>query len=206
MRIEIFALSVLCLISSAPAQMSPVSRHSRVYAWEHFIDMGHNDLGVSSSEHTTDGFEPFDWEFQIGGYTAIQHSSISMATVSIVAGAFGTPQSTFGYGGGESSMTFTFDILSPATFHLAGTVASMIGVGSVSLEGPGVSLVADTPGTNPTPFLFEGEMVPGRYTLSVLSTADYGSVSAVLDVIPSPGACVLLPAGLMALRRRPHSR
>lgn len=191
------------VFSAAPAlaQMSPVSRASRAYAWEHIIDMGGNDHGVVSFERTTNGLEPFDWAFQVEGYTAVQHSSIAPGQVSVVTRAFGNPMSTFGFGGADSDFTYVFDISSPATFRLEGTVASVIGWGRVSLDGPGVSLLADTPGMQPTPFLFEGSLTPGRYALAVSSSADFGEASATLTVVPGPGAFGLLVSGACWRRR-----
>lgn len=192
---------VVCAMTATPVlgQMSPVSRASRAYAWEHIIDMGGNDHGTSSFERTTNGFEPFDWDFQIEGYTAVQHSSLSGSQVLVTTRAFGNPMSTFGFGGADSDFSFVFDIASPATFRLEGTVASFIGWGRVSLDGPGLSLLADTPGSQPTPFLFEGTMVPGRYAFSVSSSADYGEAIAALTVVPAPAGALLL--GLAAWRR-----
>ena len=198
---SIIALTLL-MAASAQAQMVPVSRFSRVYAWEHFISMGGQDGGTITSEHTSADFLPFDFQRSAGGYTALQQSIIGPSAVSITAQAFGTPQSTFGFGGAESSLVFVFAIFTSGTFQLEGTVASMIGDGFVSLQGPGVDLLANTPGTQPTPFFFSGMMVPGRYEFTVRTTADYGSVTALLTVIPTPGAAALLGLGGMAAARR----
>jgi len=200
MRSPILAVLVL---AAAPAlgQMSPVSRASRAYAWEHIIDMGGTDHGVVSFQRTTAGLEPFDWDFQVEGYTAVQHSSIAPSQVSVVTRAFGTPMSTFGFGGANSDFTYVFDIATPATFRLEGAVASFIGWGRVSLDGPGVSLLADTPGMQPTPFVFEGSLAPGRYALAVSSSADSGEANATLTVIPGPGAFALLVSAAVWRRR-----
>lgn len=191
------------VFSAAPAlaQMSPVSRASRAYAWEHIIDMGGNDHGVVSFERTTEGLEPFDWDFQVEGYTAVQHSTIAPSQVSVATRAFGTPMSTFGFGGANSDFTYVFDIATPATFRLEGTVASFIGWGRVSLDGPGVSLLADMPGMQPSPFLFEGSLSPGRYALAVSSSADFGEANATLTVVPGPGAFALWVAATVWRRR-----
>ncbi len=204
MNMKITAAGVVCLVSCAHAQMSPVSRQSRAYAWEHIIDMGGNDHGVVSFERTTSGFGPFDWEFQSGGYTAIQHSSISPSSIGVIARAFGNPMSTFGFGGAESSFLFVFDIAAPATFRLEGDVSSFIGEGRVSLVGPGVNLLFDTPGMQPTPFLHDGAFIPGRYEMEVFTTADYGSVNALLTVVPAPGSAgiVAMAAAVFYRRRR----
>lgn len=200
MRVSL--LAVLALTAApALAQMAPVSRASRAFAWEHIIDMGGNDHGVMSFERTTNGFEPFDWDFQIEGYTAVQHSSITPSQVLVTTRAFGNPASTFGFGGADSDFTFVFDIASPSTYRLEGTVASFIGWGRVSLDGPGLSLLADTPSMQPTPFRFEGALAPGRYTFGVSSSADYGEAIATLTVVPAPGSAALLGLAI-ALRRR----
>jgi hypothetical protein len=183
-----------------------VSRLSRVYAWEHIIDMGHNDHGVVSAEHTADGFAPFDWETQSGGYTTIQHSSITPSTVSTTARAYGNPYSTFGFGGAESSFMLEFDIATPSTFRLEGTVSSRIGLGRVSLTGPGTNLLFDTAGLQPTPFLYEGILAPGRYQFEVFSSADYGSAVALLTVVPGPGAASLAAAAMFGWPRARRAR
>ncbi|MCE7974139.1 MAG: hypothetical protein DYG92_07430 [Leptolyngbya sp. PLA1] len=198
MRISLLAILTMTAVP-AWAQMSPASRSSRAYAWEHIIDMGGNDHGTASFERTTSGFEPFDWAFQVEGYTAVQHSSISASEVLVTTRAFGNPMSTFGFGGANSDFSFVFAISNPATFRLEGTVASFIGWGRVSLEGPGLNLLADTPGNQPTPFLFEGTMMPGLYAFSVSSSADYGEAIATLTVVPAPAGALLL--GLAAWRR-----
>lgn len=197
-------LGVAMLASSAGAQISPVSRVSRVYAWEHMIDLGHNDLGTVSSEQGTTDFGLFDRIVGAGGYTASQRSEIGASFVSITALAYGNPHSTFGYGQAESSMTFVFDTSVPLDYLLEGSTAQFIGMGNVSLTGPGVDILVFSDGTTPVPYSYRGHMDPGRYTLAVMTTSDWSSASAMFTVVPAPGVMGLAGAGLAAVLRRPR--
>ena len=198
------ACVVMASVQSATGQMSFVSRESRVYAWEHLIDLGGDDNGVVSGEVVSTNLLSFDRAVNGGGYTAQQASSISSSVVVANCTAYGTPQS-MGWGGAESRFTLVFDVSGPASFRLEGAQSRFIGDAIVSLSGPGTnttiySNAGNWPGT--TPFVYEGIMSGGRYTFEVIATADFGSVQAALTVIPSPTVAPLL--ALLACARRPR--
>jgi len=190
--------------AQASAQMTAVTRTSRVYAWEHIIDLGGNDLGTISGEASTTNLLTFDRTVTGGGYTARQASSLSSSVVTVNCNAFGNPHSR-GYGGAESRFTFVFDVASPATFTLDGTQSRVIGDAIVSLSGPGINTtIYSNTGTWPgsTPFSYSGAMTGGQYTFEVIATADWGSVDATLIVIPAPWTVTL--AAIAACGRRRH--
>lgn len=190
------------LASVAQAQMTPVSRFSRVYAWEHFIDLSGNDLGVQQSEFTTSNFDPFNMHANAGGYTADQNSSISPSLVTISTSAQGTPVSQ-GFGQAESDMTYVFTIAQPMSYDLSGDVYRFIGPSSVSLTGPGVNDLAEGVDSTTTPFHFQGTLSPGEYTFDIATTSDQGAVNATLSVVPTPEVGTAIGLGLLYLFRRP---
>lgn len=194
---------MLFATSLASAQMVPVTRHSRVYAWERIIDLSGHDQGLVTAEQTTSSFAPFDWSIQAGGYTAIQHSSIGAGLVTVDARTFGTAIS-MGYGNAESSMTFVFNIVATSTYRLEGSVASFIGQAKVVFSGPNILISHEATSMAPTPFVYEGFLQPGQYELSVLGTADYSVANATLAVIPAPPSAALacIVCGLAPRRRR----
>jgi hypothetical protein len=111
-----------------------------------------------------------------------------------------------------STVTLTFDILSPATFTLSGTADWFFSHGSVVLsrEG-GASLFTYTIPSDlhgPASFSASGALAPGRYVLSVSSVGvpvDPGtnvSLSATLNVVPAPSAALALASGATVLARR----
>lgn len=186
------------------AQISPVSRTSSLYAWEHIIDLGGNDGGVVSGSWSSNTFDPFNFSTSGGGYTAAQNSHFDSGSVFVHASAMGTPIS-MGYGGADSLFTLVFNIGAPATYRLEGTQSRFIGDAIVRLMGPGVDIdsnAGDWP--TPTAFLYEGTFTPGQYTFSVESTADFGEVYATLSVVPAPHAigAVLAGFGWLGSRRR----
>ncbi|MEK6702616.1 MAG: hypothetical protein AABZ53_10150 [Planctomycetota bacterium] len=199
-----FTLLVAAAVAtSAQAQMTPVSRSSWVYAWEHTITLGHEE-GFVSDERSSAGFEPINWNIGAGGYTAIQQSAITPAAIDVVARAYGTPASALGYGSAISTQTIVFDIGAISTFRLEGGTARFIGEGRMTLTGPGVDILASVEGFQQTPFLFEGTLLAGRYTFEVYCSADWGSVDAHLTVVPTPGTIVLCGGAttLWLVRRR----
>jgi hypothetical protein len=190
--------------AQAAAQMTAVTRTSRVYAWEHIIDLGGNDLGITSGEASTTNLLTFDRTVTGGGYTARQTSSLNSSVATVNCNAFGNPHS-MGFGGAESRFTFVFDVTSPATFTLEGTQSRFIGDAIVSLSGPGVNTtIYSNTGTWPgsTPFSYSGLMTGGRYTFEVIATADWGSVDATLIVIPAPWSAPLVALVACTRRRR----
>lgn len=188
--------------ASAHAQMSPVSRFSRVYAWEHFFDLSGNDLGVQASEFTTSDFDPFDIQATGGGYTAIQHSTITPSLVSIETDANGLPVS-HGFGQAESDMTYVFTVAQSVSYDFSGDVHRFIGPSSVSLMGPGVNDFFEGIDSATTPFSFQGTLSPGQYTLDVVTTSDFGAVNATLSVVPTPEVGTAIGLGALYLFRRP---
>ena len=196
------AMLTLALAATVQAQMTPVSRFSRVYAWEHFIDLSGTDLGVVESEFTTSNFDPFDMQATAGGYTAVQHSSITSSLVSIATTASGTPISQ-GFGQAESDMSYVFTIAQPVSYELSGDIYRFIGSCSVSLTGPGVNDLAQGVDSTTTPFNFQGTLSPGEYTFDIVTTSDFGEVNAMLSVVPTPEVGTAIGLGALYLFRRP---
>jgi uncharacterized protein (TIGR03382 family) len=122
----------------------------------------------------------------------------------------GTPQVFF-----TSTVVLTFDILSPSTFTLNGTADWFFAHGSAMLsrEGDGgpALFTYGTPSdlAGPATFSGSGELVPGRYVLSIstmgapTNPGTHVTLSATLNVVPAPGGAALgLALGVAVLVRR----
>jgi hypothetical protein len=154
-----------------------------------------------------------------GGSSSLAQTSdlsVTGATFDLSAGGSGSGA------GGQTNLSFTFEVFTAVQFTLSGTIAfyqgpeAGTGGGTVRLLGPGTDLQGPAFGIFATlPYSFSGTLNPGIYTLTADAhgmgvnghngspRAGGGRTIGTLTLTPTPGAAAALLMGAAAgLSRR----
>jgi hypothetical protein len=187
---------VLCLCALA-AGARPAAGQMTLVSQSRSVSLGGSPCGSPSA--SAPGFGPFVQSVSVATGTAAQNSTLS--ATSIVGTGSTSPTGTGGGGqcigiNGSSSLSVTFTVAQPVNYTFAFTASAGLCVPTMSLTGPGTSVVYNVQTMGNTPQSFSGTLQPGSYTVAAASNGspDHGTLTACgwninLSFAFPPGPC-----------------